>query len=166
MKLSAPIYILKRRAKLLSRQTRMPLSRALNKIAKDEGHENWSQLVAFNSTSNPKMKPEEPKSNTGVKPTQITKLPLEKEDRAEFIETANAAFENILNRIEAENPEKTRELWDAEFYVDNDLLQDDMLPIDRDYALSLPEAFLVYPVIELAMTADSLVDNEGKQRND
>jgi hypothetical protein len=68
--------------------------------------------------------------------------------------TANQVFEAVLNRIEAENPERTRKLWNAEHYVDNILLTDDMLPIDRAYALSLIDAFLVHHVIDLAAQAD------------
>lgn len=46
MKLSAPIYHLKRQAKILSRKTGVPLHEALNSIATDEGFAHWSLLAA------------------------------------------------------------------------------------------------------------------------
>jgi hypothetical protein len=84
---------------------------------------------------------------------QITSLPLGEADRAAFIAAANNVFESVLDRIEAENPEQVRRLWDAGRYVD-DLLTESMLPIDRGYALSLIDAFLVHHVVDLAVRAD------------
>jgi replicative DNA helicase len=46
MKLSAPIYHLKRKAKLLSRQRGIPLHEALDRIAVEEGFRQWSLLSA------------------------------------------------------------------------------------------------------------------------
>jgi replicative DNA helicase len=46
MKLSAPIFRLKRRAKLMSREVKIPLSVALNRVAADEGFSSWSLLAA------------------------------------------------------------------------------------------------------------------------
>jgi replicative DNA helicase len=46
MKLSAPIYHLKRRAKLLSRELKIPLHEALDRIATEEGFHRWSLLSA------------------------------------------------------------------------------------------------------------------------
>jgi len=46
MTLSAPIHLLKRRARLLSRSDRIPLHAALDRIAADEGYRSWSLLVA------------------------------------------------------------------------------------------------------------------------
>ena len=46
MKLSVPIYSLKRRAKSVSRQENIPLHTALDKVAKTEGFDNWSLLAA------------------------------------------------------------------------------------------------------------------------
>jgi hypothetical protein len=91
-------------------------------------------------------------TTTSVK---ITSLPLNELDRAEFIEVANEAFDRIVERMEPLNPDQTRKLWDAEDFVDN-LLNETMLPIDRDYALSLPEAFLVGHVAQLAAKADEI----------
>jgi len=45
MKLSAPIYRLKRQAKLLSRGENMPLHKALDHIAQQEGFKSWSLLA-------------------------------------------------------------------------------------------------------------------------
>lgn len=46
MKLSAPIFRLKRRARLLARQSRVPLHEALDQVARDEGFRAWSHLSA------------------------------------------------------------------------------------------------------------------------
>ncbi|MDZ5454729.1 DNA helicase [Labrys sp. ZIDIC5] len=46
MKLSAPIYQLKRRAKLLARDEQIPLHAALDRMARDEGFARWSLLSA------------------------------------------------------------------------------------------------------------------------
>ncbi len=86
---------------------------------------------------------------------QITSLPLNKEDRVEFIETANSVFETVMELMEAGNPELTRKLWNVEDYVDN-LLTEEMLPISRDYALSLIEPFMVQLVAGLAAQADKM----------
>jgi replicative DNA helicase len=45
MKLSAPIYHLKRKAKLLSREKSIPLHEALDRIAEQEGFNRWSLLA-------------------------------------------------------------------------------------------------------------------------
>ncbi len=57
MKLSAPIYSLKRLAKSHSRQAQIPLHAALDKVAQDEGFRNWSLLarLASQSTSTTEM---------------------------------------------------------------------------------------------------------------
>lgn len=46
MKLSAPIYHLKRKARLLSRQDDIPLHAALDRLAAVEGFASWSMLAA------------------------------------------------------------------------------------------------------------------------
>lgn len=46
MKLSAPVHRLKRNARLLSRETGLPLHQALDRIATGEGFDAWSLLVA------------------------------------------------------------------------------------------------------------------------
>ena len=46
MKLSAPIYHLKRQARLLSRQEKLPLHEALDRVAAQEGFASWSLLAA------------------------------------------------------------------------------------------------------------------------
>lgn len=53
MKLSAPIYRLKRQAKLLSRKDNIPLHLALNRIALQEGYGDWSLLAAKLSITGP-----------------------------------------------------------------------------------------------------------------
>jgi len=53
MKLSVPVYSLKRRAKELARINGMPLNRALDTVAIEEGFNNWSLLAAQLSSENP-----------------------------------------------------------------------------------------------------------------
>jgi replicative DNA helicase len=53
MKLSAPIYHLKRKAKRLSREECIPLHVALDRIALQEGYRDWSLLAAKLSAGRP-----------------------------------------------------------------------------------------------------------------
>lgn len=46
MKLSTPIYRLKREARLLSRKNKIPLHAALDRLAASEGFESWSLLAS------------------------------------------------------------------------------------------------------------------------
>ncbi|MHC1547815.1 DNA helicase [Phyllobacterium sp. K27] len=50
MRLSAPIFQLKRRAKLMARNKNVPLNEALDQIARDEGFTKWSLLSASMSS--------------------------------------------------------------------------------------------------------------------
>ncbi len=93
-----------------------------------------------------------PVSSSTVK---ITALPLVGKDRIEFVNMANEVFEEVLERLEPENPDMVRKLWNAEKYIDEELLRPDMLPIDRDYALSLIGAFLVHHVMYLDDESDN-----------
>jgi len=56
MKLSTPIYRLKRQAKQLSREDAVPLNEALNRIAKREGFESWGLLAALHARRGPATK--------------------------------------------------------------------------------------------------------------
>jgi len=100
------------------------------------------------------VKPKERKMKNKTT-AQISALPLGSADRIEFIKTANLSFERVFDRIEPENPELVRTRWDAEKYIDEDVLTPDRLPIDRDYALSMIDAFMVGYVIQLAAEADN-----------
>jgi hypothetical protein len=105
------------------------------------------------SNENQIIKPRKKKmKNTTT--VQISALPLVSEDRMEFIKTANSSFERVFDRIEPENPALVRKMWNAEKYIDEDVLTPDRLPIDRDYALSMIDAFMVGYVIQLAVEAD------------
>jgi replicative DNA helicase len=53
MKLSAPVYSLKRQAKNLSREKKIPLHAALNLVAQDEGYQSWGLLAARVSAESP-----------------------------------------------------------------------------------------------------------------
>ena len=92
---------------------------------------------------------------SGVPTAKISSLPLANDDREEFITAANQSFDRVFSRIEPDNPELTRSLWDAEKYIDDDILTPDRLPIDREYALSMIDAFMIGYVIQLAAEADN-----------
>ncbi len=53
MLLSAPIFRLKRQARLLSREAAIPLHQALDCVARDEGFESWSLLATREAASGP-----------------------------------------------------------------------------------------------------------------
>jgi len=53
MKLSAPVYSLKRLAKDLSREKKIPLHAALDRVAQDEGFTSWGLLAARLSAEGP-----------------------------------------------------------------------------------------------------------------
>jgi replicative DNA helicase len=53
MKLSAPIYYLKRKAKLLSRKDGTTLHNALDRVAIEEGYSSWSLLAAKHAATTP-----------------------------------------------------------------------------------------------------------------
>jgi replicative DNA helicase len=53
MKLSHPVYHLKRQARLLSREAKIPLHQALDRIAVQEGFAGWSLLAAKLSETTP-----------------------------------------------------------------------------------------------------------------
>ncbi|NNJ74858.1 MAG: AAA family ATPase [Anderseniella sp.] len=53
MKLSAPIYNLKRRARILSREKGIPINQALERIARQEGFNSWSLLAARAAAATP-----------------------------------------------------------------------------------------------------------------
>ncbi|MCY6380237.1 hypothetical protein [Hoeflea prorocentri] len=150
MDLSAPINELKRKAKIISRETGLAHSQALDCVAGEEGYATWSLLI---------RKYEDQKPNP-VQSTSsgylIESLPVDDGYRVEAIALANSTFEEVFRRIEPDNPKATRELWNASDYVDNHHLRNDMLPIDSEYALSLIEVLLVHYVIDLATKADGL----------
>ena len=50
MKLSAPIFQLKRRAKLMARKCNVPLNEALDRVAREEGFARWSVLSSRMAT--------------------------------------------------------------------------------------------------------------------
>ncbi len=53
MQLSAPIYRLKRQARLLSRRDAIPLHEALDRMARKEGYESWSLLARRAAANSP-----------------------------------------------------------------------------------------------------------------
>lgn len=56
MRLSAPVYQLRRKAKLLSREAGIPLHEALDRIAAQQGFSAWSLLMARASSDTPASK--------------------------------------------------------------------------------------------------------------
>jgi hypothetical protein len=146
MKLSASIPNLKSQAKRKAKDEGIPLAEALNQIAQREGFSSWSLLAK-------KFKEHEETQRQQL-PKVITELPLTGFLRKEAISIAREAFARALGRMEARNPRKAASVWDAEAYVDK-LLNEEMLPIDTDYALSLFEAFIVMETVEAAVDADA-----------
>ena len=53
MQISAPLFVLKRQARLLSRQDNIPLHEALDRIARQEGFNSWSLLASHESHQTP-----------------------------------------------------------------------------------------------------------------
>ncbi|MEP1539111.1 MAG: DNA helicase [Paracoccaceae bacterium] len=56
MRLSVPIYQLKRQAKRQARQNNIPLNQALDQVAKVEGFSNWGLLAVFHARRKPTAK--------------------------------------------------------------------------------------------------------------
>lgn len=116
-----------------------------------------SYRLAIDEETDMEWELDESVSNTST--VKISSLPLTGEDRKDFIKIANSSFERVFERIEPENPELTRSLWDAEKYINEDVLTTDRLPIDREYALSLIDAFMLGHVVQLAVEADEIAAN-------
>ncbi len=57
MQLSAPIYVLKRKAKLLARESDIALHQALDSVAIEEGFQSWSHLASTLSNESPAREP-------------------------------------------------------------------------------------------------------------
>jgi replicative DNA helicase len=55
MKLSAPVYVLKSQAKDLKKTREIPLSEALDEVAKKEGYARWSLLISKHENSLPQQ---------------------------------------------------------------------------------------------------------------
>jgi len=129
-----------------------------------EGHESDFpdfRLIRLDLPDTPQEKTiHKPKKKIIRSNRKIEKIPLNNRDRKKIIDTANKAFERVLKRIEPENLKLTIELWDAERFVDNEVLKKEMLPIDWDYALSLADAFMVGHAIQLAVQADQLASKK------
>ncbi|RVH23020.1 hypothetical protein [Sinorhizobium meliloti] len=65
----------------------------------------------------------------------ITSVPVGGAARAVLIEAANTVFEKIIDRMEPENEDLTRSLWDAGHYIDKHLFKEGMLPMTPDHAV-------------------------------
>ncbi|ETZ20180.1 hypothetical protein N824_08180 [Pedobacter sp. V48] len=123
-------------------------------FAEVDGHESFRMDYRLAKNKKPLNVNHKIKPRKKMSTVKITALPLDGAERIEFISTANSVFEQVLQRIEPQHPHLVRQLWNAEEYIDDILLKPDMLPIDRDYALSLIDAFLVQHVIGLAVDTD------------
>jgi hypothetical protein len=126
-------------------------------IHKLEGHESDFpdfRLIRLDLMKTPDEKPESKPKKKVKKSRNIGKLPLNKRDRKKIIDIANDAFERVFDRIEPNNPELTRKLWNVEKYIDNEVLTQERLPIDWNYALSVAEAFILGYTIQLTAEAD------------
>ena len=81
MKLSAPIYRLKRQAKLLSRAEKIPLHSALDHIARGQGFGSWSLLASQNLAITPCNKTT--RSSEGRRPGLVGRTPRPGQNHAE-----------------------------------------------------------------------------------
>jgi replicative DNA helicase len=120
MKLSAPIYHLKRQAKLLSRREKIPLHLALDRIAAAEGLANWSALAARLAASSPaqqlarRLRPGD-MLLVGARPghgktlfgLELAVSAMEADDRAAFF-TLEDTMSDMLDRFRAIGAEPTR----------------------------------------------------------
>ncbi|MER9262328.1 MULTISPECIES: hypothetical protein [unclassified Mesorhizobium] len=84
----------------------------------------------------------------------ITSLPVAGADRFVLIEAADAAFEAVIERIEPNNEEQTRSLWDAGDYIDNSLFTDLKLPMHgtRLHIISMYSWYIMSLVWRLRQT--------------
>lgn len=106
------------------------------------------------SNGNQIVNPKKTKTIMQTKTTmQISFLPLAEDDLKEFIEVANWKFEELIQMMEPIHPELVRKLWNPEKYIE-EVFEQISLPIDRGYALSLVESFLVHHFITLSVEAD------------
>ncbi|MET3125464.1 hypothetical protein ABID42_000552 [Arcicella rosea] len=121
-----------------------------------DGHQSFYTDYRLNSSQKLVTKSESTHQVITKPVVKITSLPLEKQVRDEFIEKAKSVFETVMLRMEPRHPEIIRKLWNPEFYIDKVILSNDMLPIDREYALSMIDTFLVHDVLELAIQADKI----------
>ncbi|MCR8561059.1 hypothetical protein KXD93_25605 [Mucilaginibacter sp. BJC16-A38] len=124
-------------------------------FANVDGHESFVQDYRLNPNSEIKAQ----SNQTPPVNRLISALPLKPKDRAAFVEAAEKVFETVFARLNPLHPELTRKLWNSEYYIDEVLLKQDMLPIDYDYVLSLIDASLVHHVIDLATDADLMAVN-------
>lgn len=130
-----------------------------NVFAKTNGHQSNGydyRLSKGEELSNENQSIKHKKTQTRKKNkavVQISTLPLLKTDLKEFIAVANWKFEELMQMKEPIHPGLIRKLWNPKGYID-EVLKSDMLPIDRDYALSLVESFLVHHFITLSVEAD------------
>jgi hypothetical protein len=112
-------------------------------------------VTKASSNENQIIKPPKKKKKSTV---QIIALPLVGANLKKAIGVANWKFEDLLQMMEPKHPELVRKLWNPEKYIEV-VLKPDMLPIDRDYSLSLIEAFLVHHFIDISTEADKLGAN-------
>lgn len=123
-------------------------------FANFDGHTSFQNDYRITAGNPELIQNERPRPSRPAEAELIISLPLNEENRKVFIDVAKDLFESVFERIEPEHPRETLELWNPEDFIDNNLLKADMLPISKDYALSLIDALLVPHVIELASQAD------------
>lgn len=130
-----------------------------NVFAKTNGHQSNGydyRLSKGEELSNENQSIKHKKTQTRKKNkamVQISTLPLLKTDLKEFIAVANWKFEELMQTMEPNFPDLVHKLWNPEKYID-EVFEQSGLPIDRDYAFSLVESFLVHHFITLSIEAD------------
>jgi replicative DNA helicase len=113
MKLTAPIFILKHRAKTLSRKEKIPLHEALDRIANSEGFSAWSLLSAKAAADEPtaalfaRLAPGElvliasrPGQGKTLLALELTVRAMQRGDSAAFF-TLDLTVANVAERLES-----------------------------------------------------------------
>ena len=124
-------------------------------FANVDGHQTSGydyRLARPQKLSNEKQIMEPKRKNTN---TQISAFPLAEADRKKFLQVANDKFERLLQMTGPRHPQLVRNLWNPEQHI-NDVLKLDMLPMHRDYAISLIQAALFHSFIKMVAEADQL----------
>ncbi|WP_136440149.1 DNA helicase [Pacificoceanicola onchidii] len=122
MRLSAPLYRLKREARLLSRRDAIPMHEALDRLARQQGFQRWSHLAAEQARQSPAAKLLSDLSPgelvlIGARPGQgKTSMGLELAARAQTLDRLGCFFtleytrrdvDVLLSRIGASQTERT-----------------------------------------------------------
>ncbi|MCU9838919.1 DNA helicase [Ruegeria sp. WL0004] len=139
MWLSTPVYVLKRQAKLLARQTDTPLNQALDKVASGQGYQSWSHLAATLKNESParellsQLKPGD-LCLVGARPSQgKTLLGLELAARASRV--GRKSFFFTLDYHERDVADRFASMGIARHAVEHTVVVDTSDDVSADYII-------------------------------